>query len=444
MLRRHVTNRPTHYKSKYKFELSPRERDVLALVTRGHTNGEIATSLGLAFDTVKWHVSGVLGKLGVDSREEAAAYWRSYNSLGGRLGRGWSAVLGLLTTKAAAIAGASAAVVAVAAAAAIALVLSLSANDSNDSINPPPTLPEARVGTPARLPAGANVPLVQSGGSIFIPTTQGLAYFDAATRATHLVAGTTPGPLAASPAGQVWTKGAQPSSLVQVDPSTRSITRTVELPFRIDDTTFIYAGDTALYVSFWSFDALVRVSLVSGAVDSTITLNRPKGATLAAGYLWVALVRSDAVAKLNPDTLEVVAEIPLGTAKDNPICGGCVQWVYPARDSIYAISTQPGQVTRIDIASSMVVGTVLLPGKLLPGFAAASDGDAWVPVTAPGTLHGDVVRIDYETLSEVERIGLGPQRASVDPISPIGLIELNGTLWVATEQGEFIPVRIQA
>lgn len=51
--------------------LTAREREVLHLVTGGMTNKEIAARLGISDHTVKFHVNGILGKLGVDSRTEA-------------------------------------------------------------------------------------------------------------------------------------------------------------------------------------------------------------------------------------------------------------------------------------------------------------------------------------------------------------------------------------
>ncbi len=52
--------------------LSPRERQVLALVTDGCDNAEIAGRLYLSRSTVKNHVSRLLEKLGVDNRLQAA------------------------------------------------------------------------------------------------------------------------------------------------------------------------------------------------------------------------------------------------------------------------------------------------------------------------------------------------------------------------------------
>jgi DNA-binding NarL/FixJ family response regulator len=54
--------------------LTPREREVLALIGRGHANKRIAFELGIAEKTVKTHVSNVLSKLGVADRTQAALY----------------------------------------------------------------------------------------------------------------------------------------------------------------------------------------------------------------------------------------------------------------------------------------------------------------------------------------------------------------------------------
>ncbi|MEO8458859.1 MAG: helix-turn-helix transcriptional regulator [Chloroflexota bacterium] len=55
--------------------LTLREQEVLALVREGLTNEQIAERLGVSFETAKAHVGSILSKLGVESREEAAA-WR--------------------------------------------------------------------------------------------------------------------------------------------------------------------------------------------------------------------------------------------------------------------------------------------------------------------------------------------------------------------------------
>lgn len=57
--------------------LSTRERDVLALVSQGLTNGQIANKLTLTVHGVKFHLASIFRKLGVDNRTAAAALYLS-------------------------------------------------------------------------------------------------------------------------------------------------------------------------------------------------------------------------------------------------------------------------------------------------------------------------------------------------------------------------------
>jgi LuxR family maltose regulon positive regulatory protein len=53
--------------------LTERELQILRLIAAGRSNPEIAESLYLSLNTVKWHAKNLYGKLGVSNRVEAAA-----------------------------------------------------------------------------------------------------------------------------------------------------------------------------------------------------------------------------------------------------------------------------------------------------------------------------------------------------------------------------------
>lgn len=54
--------------------LTPRERDVLAELTKGKSNKEIASSLFVTEKTIKTHISNIFSKLEVQDRTQAALY----------------------------------------------------------------------------------------------------------------------------------------------------------------------------------------------------------------------------------------------------------------------------------------------------------------------------------------------------------------------------------
>lgn len=57
--------------------LTPRQCKVLGLLAGGRTNGEIAHALGITLDGAKWHVTELMNRFGVSSREELVEMWES-------------------------------------------------------------------------------------------------------------------------------------------------------------------------------------------------------------------------------------------------------------------------------------------------------------------------------------------------------------------------------
>jgi DNA-binding NarL/FixJ family response regulator len=55
-------------------KLTPREREVLQLLTQGNTNKEIGNTLGVSENTVKNHLKNILAKLHLQNRVQAVAF----------------------------------------------------------------------------------------------------------------------------------------------------------------------------------------------------------------------------------------------------------------------------------------------------------------------------------------------------------------------------------
>ena len=54
-------------------ELTPRQKEILECLTRGLTNQDIATALGIREDRVKDHINAILSRLGAANRTEAVS-----------------------------------------------------------------------------------------------------------------------------------------------------------------------------------------------------------------------------------------------------------------------------------------------------------------------------------------------------------------------------------
>jgi len=67
----HTFQRPTPVHTE-DAQLTPREEDILRLLTQGYANKEIADRLSVSFDTVRTHLRHIYEKLHVRSRTEAA------------------------------------------------------------------------------------------------------------------------------------------------------------------------------------------------------------------------------------------------------------------------------------------------------------------------------------------------------------------------------------
>ena len=58
----------------YHFPLTSRELEVLSLIVEGKSNPQIAKELYVSTNTIKSHVNGILNKLSVNDRVQAAVF----------------------------------------------------------------------------------------------------------------------------------------------------------------------------------------------------------------------------------------------------------------------------------------------------------------------------------------------------------------------------------
>jgi DNA-binding CsgD family transcriptional regulator len=114
-------------------ELSPRQREVAALISEGKTNGEIATELCISLQGAKCHVSELLRALDLDTREEVAEWWRQQRGMRARFAvtARWSRMPALVKWGLGGAAAAGVAVVAV-----FALLLATGSDDGDGGLSP--------------------------------------------------------------------------------------------------------------------------------------------------------------------------------------------------------------------------------------------------------------------------------------------------------------------
>lgn len=142
-------------------ELTPRQREVLDLLARGHTNREIAEALGISANGAKWHVGELLTKFGVDAREELAERWRRERDLWTRAGRWFASIGGLLAGKGPAVVATAVFIAAATVAAVIVLPMAVEGDGAAPSSPPTPSTTPGSGTTPTMPAATVLPPLTQ-------------------------------------------------------------------------------------------------------------------------------------------------------------------------------------------------------------------------------------------------------------------------------------------
>src|SRR5205809_4621927 len=127
---------------------TPREWQVLDLLRRGLTNEQIAQRLEISYATAKYHVAEIISKLGVQTREEAAAWQPEAVAL-----RWWQRAIAWVPRRAWPLAGAVGGLAALAALGWIAF--GASAGEEGDAVqsqaSPSPGVASPPTGTPTPM-----------------------------------------------------------------------------------------------------------------------------------------------------------------------------------------------------------------------------------------------------------------------------------------------------
>ncbi len=228
-------------------EWTARQRQVLDLLARGYTNPQIGEALGLTLDGAKWHVSEVLTKLGVASREEAAAYWRVYRSPSRRLRRGLRALAPAGWLQWAGMGGAGA-VVAVAAFA-FALVVLGSDDDG---------LPEPRAGLWVAAVVPVEEPIVEDGDFAYPGMRLQMAHVEDGEWFRLATEGSWARP--------VWSPGGSRVAAFEGGAGATGDSRLVVIdPFTGEEFVYQFEGETRLERLHWSPDgSRIAALLVEG------------------------------------------------------------------------------------------------------------------------------------------------------------------------------------
>jgi streptogramin lyase len=138
----------------------------------------------------------------------------------------------------------------------------------------------------------------------------------------------------------VWAAVPNFDALVRIDPATNTVTDTVKVPY--SPCAFLVANEA----SVWSAgggcaDVLARVDARTSRLTTTVE-GEPHsiGLALEFGSLWVAVLRSASIDRLDPDTGQVVARLPVGGSPIRLAVGFGAVWVNDGDGRVLRIKPQ--------------------------------------------------------------------------------------------------------
>jgi YVTN family beta-propeller protein len=191
----------------------------------------------------------------------------------------------------------------------------------------------------------------------------------------------------------VWISNKPKDNVARLGSTTNTVAATIRVGAR--PCSGLAAAFGSLWVPNCGDQTLTRVDLKSGAVTATIktTIANSEGSIVAgAGSIWILTDAKGTLARFDPATNTLVAEVY--------VAAGSYGLAY-GEDALWVTSSERNTVTRVDPATNLIVETIAV-GKT-PRFIAAGDGAVW----SLNQGDGSVSRIDPATNKVVATIDVG-------------------------------------
>jgi len=453
--------RPSHYNSRYKDHLTPRQRQVADLLTRGKTNNEIAVELGLGWETVKSHVSEVLAKLGAETREEAAAYWHRDRSIPATVGRLARGAVGLLFGRW----GAGTAVICSVAASSVLLGIVLARVTSEGDPQELPITREPAVAMRTLLDQGCCV-------SHQVALVNGRAFVTGPSKGTtswqsQLVrfgAGTDPEsvdldawPLALGAwHDQLWLAGPDAQSLeryaatnprgggegplgpphetpgdpgdgswiMAIDQLSLDVVQQFASPARIAQ---VAVSGTDVWAASPDDHLILHHDATTGRLLHVLDLDSVGEIAVDGKHVWATMPRQNKVVRIDGATgmVDAAAELP-GTC-------GCGAHLAVAGDAVWVSLFTRGSVARIERSDTSNVREIALEADPQQ-IAAGADGSLWVVVTST-TIPSRLLRLDPSTGATISTTDLQTREGGIHAFA-VGVL----AVWVVDHAGTVIRI----
>jgi virginiamycin B lyase len=192
--------------------------------------------------------------------------------------------------------------------------------------------------------------------------------------------------------GGVWVTSSSANHVVWLDAKTNKpgTIVTVNKP-----CAGLAVGFGSLWIPSCGDHQVVRVNAATGAQQATVAAgpaDSEGGIAVGAGSVWIVTSKASDLARIDPGTNKVIAQIRIPAGSFNPIY---------ANGSIWVSSNQGGTLVRVDPATNSVVGQT--PVGPMPRFLTVGAGSIWVLNQGDGSI----ARVDAATGKRTALIAAG-------------------------------------